>query len=243
MKPLYLAKLNYLIALVIIAASVCHANELQRKITSHTGKRKLAYNKPVGDDSEPIRHDGISRGKTNGKSVDLYALAPNHVGSTTYENPTLYWYQSATSDAKVEIGISRNDQNDPILEIEYNEKNGPGIHKIELAKHKFKIEKNVEYEWFVSIIKDTKDHSKDIVASGAIKRIAPPKSVAANLLTNNAEDLIYTFAEAGIWYDALELVSKQIEQHPDNTEYRELRAELLEQGDLIEVAEFDRNAK
>ncbi len=87
---------------------------------------------------------------------------------------------------------------------------------------------------------DSKDHSKDIVASGALKRIDPPQAVSANLLTNNLENLIYVLAEEGIWYDALELASQLIEQNPNNTAYRELRAELFDQGDLTEVADFDR---
>ncbi len=73
--------------------------------------------------------------------MDLYALAPDHIGATTYENPTLYWYQSATTDAKIEIGINRDDAVDPILQAQFNKQKGPRIHKIELAQYNVKIEK------------------------------------------------------------------------------------------------------
>jgi len=235
-------RVSIMITILLFVCVNAIAKDSSRKITSSSAKRKLVYNKPVGDDSESIRHDGITRGKTDKNAPDLYALAPDHVGTTTYENPTLYWYQSATTDAKIEVGINRNDQIDPILQVVFTKRKGPGIHKIELSKHNLKIEKDIEYEWFVTILEDAKDHSRDIVASGALKRIDPPKSVASNLLSNNIEDLIYTFAEEGIWYDALEFASQLIEQHPDNPEYRELRADLLDQGDLIEVADFDRKS-
>ncbi len=227
--------LSAIMTMPVIAESVTSAAKL------HGDNRTLVYNSPAADDAPSVRHDGIVRGENGNVSPNLYALAPAHIGTTTYEHPTLYWYQSDATTAKIEIGINKEGKTEPVFETEFINERRPGIHKIELSKYKVKIEKGVEYEWYITIIKDTEDHSKDVIASGVIKRIDPPQSVSLNLQTKHIEDLIYIFAAEGIWYDALECVSKLIEQQPTNDAYRELRAELLDEGDLPEVAEYDRN--
>jgi Flp pilus assembly protein TadD len=50
------------------------------------------------------------------------------------------------------------------------------------------------------------------------------------------------YAESGIWYDAIDDLSRLISAEPDNRRLREQRAALLEQVGLREAAEFDRAA-
>ena len=73
-----------------------------------------------------------------------------------------------------------------------------------------------------------------------IERIAPPTNVLKNL-RKQKDELIYVLAEEGIWYDALQIIWDLIEQNPDSILYRELRTELLDQGNLTAVAEFERD--
>jgi hypothetical protein len=48
------------------------------------------------------------------------------------------------------------------------------------------------------------------------------------------------YAEAGLWYDALSLLSERIEAAPTDADLRRQRAALLEQVGLRQAAEFDR---
>ncbi len=226
--------------LACVIGNAVNAQDVTGKIRNNASTgRKLVYNAPVSDDAPSVRHDGITRSKGKSGLPRLFALAPEHVGTTTYAHPTLYWYQSDATKTTIEIGINRDDQIAPILETTNTA--GRGIHKIELSKHNVKMEKGVEYEWHVTITNGDGQPSQDVVASGVIKQIDPPHAVSMNLATKKIEDLIYIFSEEGIWYDALECASKLIQQHPTNAEYRELRAELLDFGNLPDVAEYDRN--
>ncbi len=202
--------------------------------------RKLIYNNPMPEATAGVRENVTVRGAGQSAVPELFVLAPDHIGITTHEKPTLYWYQSDSVGTAVEIAINRDDQVDPVLETSADGTTQRGIHKFELAKHQIAIEKDVEYQWYVTMRSGSEERSEDILASGMIKRIDPPRAISQNLLSQNQEDLIYTFAEEGIWYDALECVSNLIEQNPENNTYRELRAELLDFGNLPEVAEYDR---
>ena len=50
------------------------------------------------------------------------------------------------------------------------------------------------------------------------------------------------YAGAGIWYDAIDELSRLIAAQPENRELRIQRAALLEQVGLTEAAAFDRAA-
>jgi hypothetical protein len=47
------------------------------------------------------------------------------------------------------------------------------------------------------------------------------------------------YAEAGLWYDAIDCISDLIESNPNDSLLRKQRAYLLNQINLPHVAEFD----
>ena len=200
-------------------------------------KRPLIYT-PRGNDVRSIRRSGISRSSLQLPS--LYALAPGHTGCTISEQPTLYWYQSYPCSAQFELTIIGKDKTKPVFRKIFDSADWSGIQKLELGDHRITLSKKIQYTWTVSIVPDPDHRSKDMIANGIIERIDPPGSLASSLVRKSQEDLVYILSEKGIWYDALEKITQLIESHPTKSEFRELRAELLDQVGLSEVAEYDR---
>ena len=44
-----------------------------------------------------------------------------------------------------------------------------------------------------------------------------------------------------LWYDAIDTISGLLESNPNEQELRELRADLLDQGDLVAIADIERS--
>jgi hypothetical protein len=97
----------------------------------------------------------------------------------------------------------------------------------------------VEYQWVVALINDPDNRSTDLVASGVIKRVEADPELKEKIARASPADLPDVYAEAGIWYDALSLLSDEIEAHPDDKALRQTRADLLRQVGLKAAAGFE----
>ena len=204
----------------------------------HQSKRKISFH-PKDKNSPLIRVDGSSRSVVE-SNISLYALGPPQVGYTIKEKPILYWYQSGPCQAGLEIVIIGSDKTKPILKIKQSQANKSGIQSLRLADHNVRLSKGVQYTWYVAIVPEENDRSKDIFASAMIEVIDPPLRVINKLMTVQKKELVYLLAEEGIWYDALDAISSLVESNSDDKELRGLRADLLEEGELSEVAKFAR---
>ena len=208
------------------------------RLNAESKKHKLTYQAP--NRSAPlVRIDGIRRG-FGSALPSLYVLAPKQVGYTLKEKPTLYWYQSEPSAAQFEFVLLGEDKTKPIFTFQNTPSNVSGIQSVRLVEHNVKLSKGIQYTWYVTIVPDPEHRTKDIFASGMIERITPSPRVAKGLVNKSKKDLVYVLAEGGIWYDALETISSLIESDPREVSLRELRAELLYQGNLPEIADYDR---
>ena len=214
------------------------AENINSEFLTKTHVNKLVY-KPPTEHAPTVRIDGGAR-NVDSVRPSLYVLAPQHVGYTIKEKPTLFWYQSQPLNAQFELVVAGEGQTKPILRISHNSAEKTGIQCIRLAEHNVKLARGIKYRWSVSLILDPDDRSKDIFSSGMVERIDPPETVLKRLMTWKKKDLVYVLAEEGVWYDALDAVSSLIESNPDDPELRDLRAELLNQGNLPMVAKYAR---
>ena len=171
----------------------------------------------------------------------LYVLAPDHTGLTTKEQPTLYWFVSGPAATWVRITVLDEESVDPLLETGLEAVRVGGIHKLPLADHGVALQPNIEYQWFVSLVADPAKRSKDVVSGGTIRRVEPSAELRNALSDADTNREGFVYAENGIWYDAIEALSRQIERSPGDASLRAQRAALLEQVELMEVAAFDRN--
>jgi allantoicase len=167
-------------------------------------------------------------------------LAPEQVGLTTQEQPSLFWYQSRPSEAKFELTVLEENRSTPLLHVKLDRAVDAGIQRIKLSDKGVKLAPGVEYEWVVALVTDSTNRSSDLVSNGVIKRVEPDATLKDRIDGASPERRPAVFAEEGIWYDALAALSDRIESQPENAAWRDARADLLTQVGLDAAASADR---
>lgn len=159
-------------------------------------------------------------------------LAPDHTGLTTSEHPSLYWHISSTSTAPVEITVLNARAIKPLMQIFLPAPVPAGIHRIRLADHGIRLQPGIAYRWYVAVVQNANRRSKDLLAGGAIERVAADEALNAVLAKASPLDTSARYAEAGLWYDAIASLSTLIESAPEDAQIRRPRAALLAQVGL-----------
>ena len=222
------------------AAVICMPIHAQDR---ESGKSEAVTYKPPLRGAPLTRVGGGTR--SAGSALAVNVLAPSDTGLTTQEKPTIYWFASQPVDKPVELTItsteSLKDAATPVLEITLQPPLAKGIHAFRLADHGVALKPGVEYQWFVAVVRNPAQRSNDVLAGGTIKRVTDSQ-VPAQLKQASPAQMPALYAEAGIWYDAIDQLSKQISADQSNRQLRERRAALLEQVGLREAAAFDRGS-
>lgn len=220
---------------VVIAfwALAAHAADADRQVIAQANTEKQAAESATFAYKPPLRGAPATRvggGTRNvgSRTLTVSVLAPNETGFTTRDKPTVYWYVSESLTGPVELTLTTTeplkDAVPPALEITLQPPISKGVHALRLGDHGVALKPGVEYQWFVAVVTNPAQRSSDVVAGAAIKRVA---------------DAVY--AEDGLWYDAIDRLSQQINANPADQRLRQQRAALLEQVGLREAAAFDRN--
>lgn len=190
----------------------------------HSDSLRLIYVPPsVG---RPVRATGgatrdsslqrIFAGATGSTSLQrIFAFTPDHVGTTLTAQPVLYWYLDKKTDHQIDFALFRPDSGNSIAETTLGKKHEPGIHRVALADLGITLKPGIEYEWTIIVISDEKKRSKVLVATGWIELVVPSDELKAELAAADPEDRQFVLAKAGIWYDALDEISQQIDTSPD----------------------------
>jgi hypothetical protein len=184
---------------------------------------------------EPPRR-GAPRAKLGGglrfaalrSRVTLYALAPDHVAHTLSPSPVFFWFVEPLPDPRTPIVFTLLDETsiDPVVEMRLPRPERPGIQAIDLAAHGVRLEPGVEYEWFVAVVVDRRDRSRDQVSRGYVRYVGEDPELGSIPRDASAAEL----ASAGLWYDALASLSAAIEADPDASELVAQRTALLDQA-------------
>lgn len=152
--------------------------------------------------------------------AQLTLLVPDHTGLTRLPRPTLWWFASAPIDA-AEFSLWQGDT--PILKQALHQLRA-GLHGITLPDTR--LQPGTVYTWRVRVLGEQGGVTTE--ASGRIAR--------QDIRTG---DDVSALAAAGLWYDAIDRVSRQIERQPRNAQLRRQRAALLRQIGLHGVASAD----
>jgi hypothetical protein len=199
-------------------------------------QKKISYTPPkLG--APKVRVDGGTRGDDQ-TLPSLSVLAPDHVGLTTREQPALFWFQSTPAKVRFELTLLEENKNEPLVEVKV-EDSSSGIQRLDLAERKVKLSPDVSYEWTVALVTDPSNRSKDIIASGVIRRVQPSAELQAKLSKATKADLPFIYAEEGIWYDAVGALAEQIQAEPSNKALHAVRASLLSQVGLSDAANHE----
>jgi hypothetical protein len=183
------------------------------------------------------RVGGGTRGAPGRDIFVLSVLAPDHTGLTTKEQPSLFWFISSQTSLTLELTIVDPNAIEPLLETRIAAPVTRGVHRLRLADFGVRLAIGVPYQWSVAVVPDPARRSRDILASGTIERIESVGGLEPKVATGSKEELVSQYAEAGIWYDALETVCDLIEGSPGDARPRRYRAALLTQAGLPEIAE------
>jgi len=201
----------------------------------------FAYRPPLRG-APAARIGGGTRG-IGDMTLELVALAPDHTGLTTKEQPTLYWYVSKPVPSHLEVTVINDEAIDPALEQEVQSPRQGGIQRLDLAKTGTRLKPGVEYRWFVSVIADPDQRSNDVVASGTIERITPDNALKSRIAGADERSLARIYAEQGIWYDTIDALSRMIDKYPGDSALREQRTAILEQVGLKDAAAYTRTSR
>jgi hypothetical protein len=169
--------------------------------------------------------------------ITLYVLAPNHVGLTVEEQPTLYWYLSKSINLPIEVTIIEDQAVYPLLEKRISLPVQQGIHPIRLKDYNIHLSPGKEYRWFLAVVPAPDRRSRDIIAGGMISRVESQEALRVKLTQADRKEIPRIYAEAGIWYDAVTAISDLMDEVPNDTLLRKQRAALLKQVGLSEVAD------
>ena len=171
----------------------------------------------------------------------VLALAPDHLALTTRAQPTLAWYVSGPTQARVEFILLADGAVEPTAEVTLESPREAGVQLVSLEKLGVSLEEGRAYEWAIALVLDPDDRDADVLAGGAIERRVAPAALTAEL--SGGEPSYRALARHGIWYDALADLSVSIAASPGDAGLRSERAALLDQVDLEQAADYDRRRR
>ncbi len=206
-----------------------------------TGGKKAVVYRPPRRGTPSTRVGGGSRG-TDASAPSLFVLTPEDTGLTLQAQPTLYWFVSRPVDAQMEFTLITENDLQTVVEKRMSDLVSEGIHGASLKALGVELKAGASYQWSVAIVTDQGNRSSDVFASGTIERVAKSEVLPAVQAGSSRNLGVSNYAEAGLWYDALEAAARLIENHPDQKHSLEQRASLLEQVGLIEAAAYDRKS-
>ena len=186
----------------------------------------------------PVRRVGGGTRTTGTGTATVSVLAPEAVGLTTRAQPTLYWYVSDAVENRVVVTVVDEETIDPILELTLAAPSKAGIQALDLATLGVRLEPGRHYEWEVALLDASGERSRDIYARGAIERVDAAADLTAKLQNRGPMEKAKVLAQAGIWYDAVDELSRAIakSKSPDAGSLDAERRSLLTQVNLDVVA-------
>ncbi len=196
-------------------------------------ERPMPTYKPRKESVPRARIGGAARGGEPGDPA-LVALVPDHVGLTLKSDPSLCWFLSQATTQPLTLTILDSHAIKPILEATLPSPGRPGLQCVHLKDYGVTLKEREQYRWFVTLVLDPDNPSRDIVSGGMIERIPFSEGCALGLPCSwTCElDTVYQYAESGLWYDAIACLYELIQATPDDPLLQKLLDHLLTQSDI-----------
>ena len=222
-----------MIAGALLLPQVTIASEL--KSNKSTQAMKMPMYQPPRRGAPNIRVGGGTRGLA-GVTPTLHVLAPDHVGLTASEQPTLNWHMSKPGSMRLEIMLIDEEGMDPLLELSIDSsKLKAGVQSVNLADHGVKLKPGMKYQWSVVLVAEEGHRSNDIISSGMIEHRNITGSLKTKLSKADSQEDVFIYAQEGYWYDAISELTGLIKKHPDNELFKKQHKQLLEQVGLLKM--------
>ncbi len=189
------------------------------------------------------RRDGGSRGNRNNciaasNSHNLLALIPEKtVGINGSDSPKLFFYVPKINRAKTLEFVLRN-QEDELMYEAFLTTEGEGIVSVEIPADVYSnsIEENKNYRWYLSLICNFQQRSRDIVVEGWMRQEAIDVAIEQELDGADVVEQAELYHEQGFWYDALSVLADNYQSNAERPAIQAKWSELLDSVGLKEVA-------
>jgi hypothetical protein len=185
------------------------------------------------------RVGGGTRGIGLEEVPQVMVLAPDHPGLTTQRRPSLFWYISRPTSRRVDFTLRDEQTGVVVLSTTLPSPQSAGIQRINLSQFDVDLAVGKDYRWIVNVVLDPNRPSRDILSAGILRRVEGPKLPADKIEGNDRMLAAAWYAAEGLWYDALEAVGEAVDAAPSDKVYRNVRASLLDQVGLCQVARFE----
>lgn len=161
------------------------------------------------------RRDGGSRGSrdnciTDAESRNLMALIPeNSIGINGSASPKLFFYIPAVNHQRTLEFVLRNEQDELVYEA-FLSTEGNGIMSIEVPANvnSNSLEVDQNYHWYLSMICDAQQRSRDIVVEGWMRQETIDSATKEKLDNTSSIEQAEVYNEQGFWYDALSVLAE-----------------------------------
>lgn len=165
------------------------------------------------------RRDGGSRTDkcvANNENQNLVALIPDRsIGINASASPKLFFYVPEVDRPKTVEFVLRNERDELIYETFVTTK-GKGVMSVAIPP-KFKsnkLEPEQNYHWYLSMICDHNQRSRDMVVEGWMRQEALNVAIEQKLNTANSVAQADIYHEQGFWYDALAVLADENAKQP-----------------------------
>lgn len=190
----------------------------------------------------PKRTQGTgTRGDDESDGVALKLLVPiDRIGQTLSGHPSFFWYVSEIPEQPVELALVESGVAQPIF-VQQLQLDKAGIVELEMPKNLPELVPGKEYRWSVTLINNNNQRSNDTFAQSWIKRVAETPALRQQLAAAKSDrERASVYAEAGLWYDALNTLSTAQATNPTDASIRADFLSLLDRAGLKEVAAQER---
>ncbi|MFM2060979.1 MAG: hypothetical protein RLZZ507_649 [Cyanobacteriota bacterium] len=202
----------------------------------------IRFKPPIDDNPNPPTSGAATRGSSCLEKQVMTPLLPTNKSGLTFKKyPTFTWHIPPTSVKNAEfVIITDGNQKDGEEKVFYQttltlpEK--PGIVSFTLPKTVAPLEVNTTYRWYLTLICDAEDYSSNPNIEGLVKRIPAQLPLLESLAKPNLLQIATSYAQAGIWYDALDLLVKLRCNQPHNPILKLNWRQFLDSVELNNIA-------
>ena len=230
MAPSFLKPLVSVLPATALMVSLI--SSLPQPTTAQTYKPPLTIGLPGR------REGGGTRGACADARPSLTALMPaDSFGYTTEAYPTWYFYVPNISAQTAEFTIY-DDTETEIYQSTLALEGNTGIISLSLPRHADlrPLQVGQSYRWEFALICSPNTPSGVVFVDGWVERIETTAELQSQLMDATPLEQAKLYAEAGIWYNAIDTLGQLLHANPDQNRYQSSWYQLLDSVGLRAIA-------
>ncbi len=162
------------------------------------------------------RNGGMGGGACIQGKEPLKALMPrSSYGLTTAPQPTLLVYVPPSSAQRLEFQLRTQDNKRRMVRKSFAVPAAGGIVRLSLEDGQMPpMQPHFPYRWYVSLLCSEGDRDLNPIVEGWIERTSVDAALKQKIAQATPQTLPYVFADAGLWYEAVDSMAALRRQQP-----------------------------